>query len=568
MSWTRLSVVLLALALASACRPANDDDDTTAAISDDDDTTPVPDDDDTADDDDVVDDDDSTECEPDDDGDGYVDAACGGDDCDDGNPDVHPGAVEVCANGLDDDCDGACIGCGLCGEHPLALADAKLLGEFVSAGSWVAPAGDVDHDGFDDIMVTSGRSSTAEPLKRYIVAGPQYGTSSLSAAAVQLEGWGTQTPGARNVTSGDFNGDGERDFASGFRWQTSIGVVYGPQSGAVDMADHTLLGPPSIADGSTCSVASAGDVDGDGMDDLLVGARGFGGGGAFLYSGPIVSSPDGDGLVATLLAGLGNVAAGYTVAGGGDINNDGYDDLLIGDINHSGSGDEAGAVHVVYGPVTGEHSLADADATLLGVACSVYDAGSGEWLSVDSDFGYSIAVDDMNGDGFDDVIVGAPGAGLLAKYGECAAPGHGGVVYVFHGPLGGTVDAVDADVTLAIASSGSQGWSVASAGDVNADGASDLLIGAPNMVLESTSLVGGAYLVYGPLHGDKPITAPDVTFAGENTDFGEGHAGVSVTGGGDINNDGYDDIVIGDTGEDEAGDFAGAAYILYGGPGY
>ena len=265
-------------------------------------------------------------------------------------------------------------------------------------------------------------------------------------------------------------------------------------------------------------------------------------------------------MVATLVGGGANAWAGNPVAGGGDINNDGYDDLLIGDINHSGSGDEAGAVHVVYGPVTGEHSLADADATLLGVACSTYDAGSGEWLSADSDFGYSIAVDDMNGDGFDDVIAGAPKAGLLEENGGCAN-GHAGVVYVFHGPLSGVVDALDADAT--IETRGNSGWSVASAGDVNGDGSPDLLIGAPAMISG-----GGAHLVLGPFTGDKPITEPDATFVGENTNFAEGHAGVSVAGGGDMNNDGYDDIVIGDPGEDEAGYLAGAAYILYGGPGY
>ena len=556
---TACFVVLLALAVADGCQPSDDDDDTTAAITDDDDTTPVPDDDDTADDDDVVDDDDATECEPEDaDGDGYLDAACGRDDCVDSNPDVHPGAIEVCANGLDDDCDGACIGCGLCGEHPLALADAKLLGEFVSAGSWVAPAGDVDHDGFDDIMVASSRQWTVDPYKVYIVTGPQYGTSSLSEASVQLESWSLEAetiyPGT--VTSGDFNGDGERDFAVG---ECQYAIVYGPQSGIVDMADHTFLGEPPNGGGG-CSVASAGDVDGDGVDDLLVGDSSQGvGGGARLYSGPIASSPDGAGFVATLVGSGANLHAGHTVAGGGDINNDGYDDLVIADIGHDGMGDEAGAVHVVYGPVTGEHSLADADATLLGTACGWVDTGSGDWYTADSKFGYSIAVDDMNLDGFDDVIVGAPGAGPVGAGGKCD-PGATGMVSVFHGPLSGVVNVEEADASVALISSA---MSVASAGDVNGDGVPDLLIGARH-----APPAGGAYLLYGPLADGVLVTEADVKIVGENPEFGARAAGTSVTGGGDINNDGYDDIVIGDPSDDEAGDLAGAAYILYGGPGY
>ncbi|MCP4869359.1 MAG: hypothetical protein GY898_11655 [Proteobacteria bacterium] len=550
--------VLTLLTAATSCKPA-DDDDSVATIDDDDDDT-APDDDDTAPDDD----DSAPPCEDDVDGDGFIAAECGGDDCDDTLAAVNPSAVEICANGLDDDCDGACVGCaGLCGEVSLSLADAKLLGEYQQGGRWVASAGDFNQDGFADVMVASLPGTLEEPASVYIVPGPQFGTVSLSSvAAIQIQGWGLDGVGTRNVASRDFNGDGERDFVTGGRCISPTGIVYGPQTGPVDAANHTILGMPPGSEGSRCSVASVGDVDADGTDDILIGSDTAN---SFLYSGPIASSSEGAGMAATFVGGGASPDAGYTVAGGGDINNDGFDDILIGDPKAEGTGNGAGVFHVFYGPLAGDYTVDDADATLLGVACRLWDELNQEWTTADTDFGYSMSSADLNADGFSDIIVGAPLAGTGGS-GVCGADY--GLVYVFYGPPEaawpneGLLTALNADVTIAISPGGGAGWSVSPAGDVNGDGWQDLLIGAPGFAEGR----GGTHLLYGPF--EDTITSAGATFVGEAEPFAQGFAGAAVVGAGDVNNDGYDDIVIGDPGEDEADELAGAAYILYGGPGF
>jgi hypothetical protein len=539
LSPSALLVALCALLPASTCLPVADDDDSAAP------------------------------CPRDLDGDGYVDESCdGGDDCDDSNPAANPGAVEVCANDVDDDCDGACVGCGLCGEHPLAWADAKLLGEVAGnqAGASVLMTGDTNGDGYSDFLVGAPGASWPEPVHVYLVLGPQSGVSSLALAEARLLGYAESSEYimVNSIGAGDLNGDGEVDFVAGGNCDYISAVVYGPVAGDVDLADHVHVGFPQ-PNGSNCVVASAGDVNGDGVDDLLTGTHWLGGE-AYLYSGPISSDATGTNTTAALTSGPANHDAGYRVAAGGDINADGFDDILISDPQHDALGDGAGAVHVVYGPVTGEVSLDDSDALLMGDNCSWYDWSMGQIFTADSDFGRSIAAADMNGDGFDDVIVGAPGAALTDASGECDLTPPPGVVYVFFGPLAGDVDVSMADAALSGLDKNDQvGSSVSPAGDVNGDGLPDLLVGAKNMSRPGLLFPsGGAYLAMGPVGGSSLLNSAP-RFIGE---AGDDNAGWSVSGGGDINNDGYDDIVVGALGDDTAGSSAGAAYVLYGGPGW
>jgi uncharacterized protein YkvS len=210
---------------------------------------------------------------------------------------------------------------------------------------------------------------------------------------------------------------------------------------------------------------------------------------------------------------------GGALAAAGDLNGDGYQDLVTGANGYSSS---TGRVYVYYGASTFNTTV---DVTLNGLASS--------------DFGYSVAgIGDVNGDGFDDLIVGAKS---LNGTGEA---------YVYYG--GSAMDAT-ADVTLAAVGGDSNfGVNVDFAGDVNSDGFADVLVGADGY----DSSRGHAYLYFG---GTAMDATPDLTFTGENVgDL----LGVQVSRAGDVNSDGFDDIVIGAGGYSTA---TGRAYIHYGG---
>ena len=543
---------------------AEDDDDSSG---DDDDTSSDDDDDSAGDDDDSAGDDDDSAGDDDDsgsgcidaDGDGYAAEACGGDDCDDSAPATNPGAGETCGNGVDDDCDGACVGCGLCGEHPLAWADAKLLpGAGTSTGRAVAPAGDVDGDGQFGLLSGNG-------VWAYQVDGAVYGTVELAAVSTALlSGLGSSifdSIEALYVSAGDFDGDSVVDFVVGGNCYTSAAIVYGPvpPGSTVDLlSEATLVSYGS--EGEFCVATSAGDVDNDGSDDLLMttGSNDP----VYLYSGPISTSLDGSGMTATIDAGAASISFGDAAVGDGDIDGDGYADIVVSDTEYP---DGPGRVHVFYGPLSGERTADDADATLVGVACMYCCDPSGLWVPTDAEFGHALHLADVNGDGFDDVIVGAPEAAPTPAPGSLCTllPGQtypGGLVYVFFGPLSGEVLASDADVQIGgLADWDSLGYSV-SAGDVDGNGLVDLIIGDRSVGIE-----GAAYVAYGPLSGDVDLTVAGARMVGEDQADSAGH---SVAGVGDMNADGYDDIAVGATGNDEAAPDVGATYVLYGGPGW
>ena len=233
-----------------------------------------------------------------------------------------------------------------------------------------------------------------------------------------------------------------------------------------------------------------GDVNGDGLDDLLAGQSNHE---AYLYLGPVSTSLDGSGWSTRFVDGAASIVAGSPVAGKGDINGDGYPDVAVGD---TGSFTGPGSVSLFLSPVFGEHSIDDADATLLGTECWVCCDGFGKYIYSDADFGHAIELADVNNDGFADAIVGAPGTGVEGAGGECVTTA-GGVVYIFFGPLSGTLSATEADVAIgALGLGDSLGSAVAAAGDVNADGFTDLIVGGANVGTE-----GAAYLLYGPIDG-------------------------------------------------------------------
>ena len=212
-------------------------------------------------------------------------------------------------------------------------------------------------------------------------------------------------------------------------------------------------------------------------------------------------------------------------------------------------GPDSGAAYLVLGPIRRDiMDLTRADARLIGerpqdyAGFSVSDAG------------------DVDGDGHDDVLVGAP---LNGEGGPDA-----GAAYLLLGPMTGRLELSSADAKLVGERAGERaGESVSSAGDVNGDGLADMIVGAAYKLWDSApnretprNRPGGAYVVLGPVSGHVDLSTASAELMGAHrTGAGAGHA---VSGVGDEDGDGFDDIVIGAW---YAGDFVeGAAYVLSG----
>ena len=374
----------------------------------------------------------------------------------------------------------------------------------------------------------------------------RFTVSSLANAHAKLVGESSSDEAGYSVSgAGDVNGDGFADLLLGARESNAGGsnsgaayVVYGPVVGTLDLkkADAKLAGV-SAGDAAGYSVSGAGDVNRDGFADVIVGARYHDGtGAAYLVYGPVVGTSSLGAADAQFLGELADDQAGYSVSGAGDVNRDGFDDLIVGARNHDRGGENAGVAYLIYGPVSGNLALADADADLIGEAA-------------EDSAGSVSGAGDVDGDGHDDLLVGA--------WGNDEGESNAGAAYLAYGPVSGIVDLAQADAKLVGEQRGDfAGLHLAGAGDVNQDGFDDVLVGA-----WTAGLGGKAYLQLGPISGTLDLADADASFLGEEAFQA---AGRSVDSAGDVNGDGFDDIVVGDMSHDGAGDSAGAMYLILG----
>ena len=336
-------------------------------------------------------------------------------------------------------------------------------------------------------------------------------------------------------------------------------------------------------DVSGVSVSGAGDVNGDGTDDLIIGAYagydpstfGPSTGESYVVFGTMSGFPASidlstlDGTNGFRLDGIDDGdRSGYSVSGAGDVNGDGTDDLIIGAPGADpGSEASAGESYVVFGTMSGFPASFD---------LSTLDGTNGFRLDGidDSDyFGWSVSgAGDVNGDGVDDIIIGAP----LADPGGIIEAGQS---YVVFGTMSGfpasfdlsTLDGTNGFRLDGIDDSDYFGWSVSGAGDVNGDGVDDIIIGARHDdVIQTLSdgLAGTSYVVFGTMSG-FPASMDLSTLDGSNgfiipgIDDGD-FSGISVSGAGDVNDDGTDDIIIGASRADPGGDREGESYVVFG----
>ena len=355
--------------------------------------------------------------------------------------------------------------------------------------------------------------------------------------------------GVSAAMAGDVNGDGHSDLlvaAEAFDdvevAQGRVFLFYGPIDGDLHLgqADATMTGE-ALFDGFGNSVAGAGDVNNDGFDDVLVGARsndtpGIQAGRAYLFYGPLagdLAALDAD----CIISGEPFYEVGWSLTGPGDLDADGFDDLLIG----AWMAGLNGKAFVFYGPLAGNLSVANAGATITGVI-------SNELL------GESVGSADLNADGVPDLLIGGPRPPLGGE-----DPGR---AYVFFAPVLGKLLSSQADVILTGEEDNDEfGTAVAGAGDVNGDGADDLIVGAHQLFRTGN---GKGYVFHGPLPaGVIPASEADAIFLGEPPVVEEEDLfGEAVASAGDVNGDGLDDVLVAASNNNVGGTRAGRAYLF------
>jgi len=360
--------------------------------------------------------------------------------------------------------------------------------------------------------------------------------------------------GASLSSAGDVNGDGFSDVIVGAPLYQNVGAVFvylgsvtglsaGPAWSAVGVDPGAYFG---------FSVASAGDVNGDGYDDVIFGAPFFDNGAsvdegrAFVYLG----SAAGLSSMPAWSVGSGQAVSifGRSVASAGDVNGDGYGDVIISADAFTNGETQEGRAFVYIGSASGLSNTpawtAESNQPSAGLGQSVASAG------------------DVNGDGFGDIVIGAwhfddPDNDEGAAFVWLGGPSGGA-----RGPSGLGPDGTPSNAQWTAESDqavANFGFAVGTAGDVNGDGYSDVIIGA-EFYNHPEFHEGGAFVYLGSASGMGPMGTPsNAAWSAEGNQNSAFFGGRAVAAAGDVNRDGFSDVIIGAYGEDRAFLYLGSA---------
>jgi hypothetical protein len=378
---------------------------------------------------------------------------------------------------------------------------------------------DVNGDGHADLAGGAPFASSSEGRAFVFLSGSKEPPAELPSSTLACPTTGCIWLGISLASAGDVNGDGYGDLIVGAMFSyaaepidggVGVGrayVYYGGPDGLTSAAPTALSARAGVA-GFGVSVSTAGDVNRDGYADVIVGGYSAGGSGrAYLFTGGpngIATTP------AVTLSGPNDAKAafGVNVAGVGDINGDGFADVAV-------SASNLGKVYFFYGTADGIPASSSA---------AVADPGDPS-----SGFGTGLAGGgDVNGDGYPDLLVGA-----------ARAAGETGRGYVFHGGPGGPA-ASPASTLIPSEIGGEAGRSLSFLRDVDGDGYDDVLLGSWT---EKAASTGRAYVFHGGNAGLGSTPAPVVTLMGPGAPGSQ--FGAAVSGTGDVNGDGFADALIG-----------------------
>ena len=467
-------------------------------------------------------------------------------------------------------------------------------------------AGDINGDGINDLVIGA---AGADPNgnynagRSYVVFGSDAGLpnpfnlSSLNGSnGFVLNGEAaSDLSGASVSAAGDINGDGIDDLIIGAlranpNGNVSAGrsyVVFGSDSGlpnpfnlsSLNGSNGFVLNGEASFDLSGRPVSAAGDINGDGIDDLIIAAYGaapndnISAGSSYVVFGSDTGLPNPfdlsslDGTNGFKLNGeAANDRSGFSVSAAGDINSDGIDDLIIGALDADPDGtNSAGRSYVVFG--------SDADLPNP-FNLSILDGSFGFVLNgeaANDRSGYSVsAAGDINGDGIDDLIIGASDA-------DPDSGDQAGRSYVMFGSNTGlpnpfnlsSINGSNGFVLNGEARNDRSGISVSNAGDINGDGIDDLIIGASRADPNGNNFAGRSYVVFGSDNGlPNPLNLSSLNGLNGfvlNGEAANDNSGISVSNAGDINGDGIDDLIIGAFRADPNGNnSAGRSYVVFG----
>ena len=485
-------------------------------------------------------------------------------------------------------------------------------------GGAIGPAGDVNGDGLADVIIgardyTSGQANEGRALVYLgstIVATP---TPNWVVESNQEDGG----LGTAVACLGDVNGDGYSDVlvgASAYDYgQTDEGAAFlflGTQSGLTVLPFWYCESNQAYAR-LGLTVAAAGDVNGDGYPEGIVGAPYYDGedpdeGRAYVWHSTPGGIPNGNpgnaDWIGTYADINGHYAAG--LGGGGDVNGDGYSDVVVGVPFYSRGTYQEGIALVYHGSASG---------------LSTYPDWVRDTNHASSRYGISVDMGgDFNGDGFDDIVVGAPGydhpstdEGLVfvyiggpegidsgapywyaegnqtdAELGHCVAftgdvdatgtcdvmagssywngaVTDGGAVFAWRGGAEASSPANPGDAYWTIESDQASGLfnvKAAPAGDVNGDGYGDVILGLPHYDTYAGTNAGAILLYLGGPDGLDDSIADGWALGDQDYAY----LGQGVAGAGDVNGDGFDDIIVGAHFYDAGQDDEGRIYVFYG----
>ncbi|MEO8590380.1 MAG: FG-GAP-like repeat-containing protein [Flavobacteriales bacterium] len=479
------------------------------------------------------------------------------------------------------------------GVNPAPIKTLVATGISAAFGWCASSAGDVNGDGYSDLIVGDWRDNIGGPSLEgtaHIFHGSATGLASLPATTLQsnnLNGWF----GRSVSTAGDVNGDGYADVIVGAVTYSNgqaaegAGFLYLGSSTGVSSSAFLQYELNSAGANMGESVSGAGDVNGDGYSDFLIGAKLYGvnGGATIYHGGPygVATAPS-----MTRYSGSNGAHLGWSVSNAGDVNGDGYSDVVSGAPDASNGQAGEGLVYVHYGGTAGLSAVPN-------VTLEMNIAGARFGASVSS-------AGDVNGDGYADVVVGAPNSGNGRAYifmgspaglgtvpalvlngtagsefgsavctaGDINSDGSADVVVgapganraeVHTGSPGGLMASVHALLTGA---AGSRfGAAVGTAGDVNGDGFSDVIVGAP-LFTNGQANEGAAFVYHGSPVGMVTVAATQL-----EPNLAGAHFGVSVAGAGDVNGNGYFDVIVGADQWASGQATEGGAFVYYGSAG-